>query len=248
MVENLDERIQYGGQYGTILPRDEFWDDGLILKNDIMNYKIIKIKIYYNSQEEKKEEKKEEKEEGAPQKEEYIEEKYIVGICLVYKNLYNGEIKEIEHKGTDNILGMKEINIKGNEYLKRFNINIKDDFKRISQLSFSTNRNNEISVGIKDGEDKTEDLNEKDNVIIGCYGHHKENINALGCIYLSKKVYIEKHLIGFFHLRKILKSNEEFKEKWDKEYKKLDSEFQYMWRTVNLPDAAFAKIIEYCFL
>ena len=70
MVENLDERIQYGGQYGTILPRDEFWDDGLILKNDIMNYKIIKIKIYYNSQEEKKEEKKKEKEEGAPQKEE----------------------------------------------------------------------------------------------------------------------------------------------------------------------------------
>ena len=283
MVENLDSKIQYGGAYGRVLRNDIYWNDGLILKDEIMNYKIIKIKIYYNSKEENKEENKKEKEDNGDEKEEeeekkeenkeeeeqedkkaecketdmkketkekdeFIEEKYIVGLCFVYKNLYTGEIKEIEHKGTNNILGMKELNIKGNEYLKRFNINIKDDFERISQLSFYTNRNKEISVGVKDGEDKMEELNNEDNVLIGSFGYLRENINALGCIFLNKKVYIEKLLFGFFLLRKILKNNKEFLEKWNKEYKKLDKEFQYIWRFVNLPDFSFAKIIEFCFL
>ena len=257
MVENLDEKIQYGGQFGLISPDSIFWDDGTILQNEIMNYKIIKIKIYYNSkmanEEENKKVKEEQGDENAilketKEKDEFIEEKYIVGICLVYKNLYTGEIKEIEHKGTNNILGMKELNIKGNEYLKRFNINIKDNFERISQLSFYTNRNKEISVGVKDGEDKMEELNNGNNVLIGSFGYLRENINALGCIYINKKVYIEKLLFGFFLLRKILKNNKEFLEKWNKEYKKLDKEFQYIWRAVNLPDFSFAKIIEFCFL
>ena len=291
MVENLDSKIQYGGAYGRVLRNDKYWNDGLILKDEIMNYKIIKIKIYYDSktankeenkkekednddekeeeekeekeEEEEKEEKEEEKEEQkdekakcketdmkkeTKEKDEFIEEKYIVGICFVYKNLYTGEIKEIEHKGTNDIIGMKELNIKGNEYLKRFNINIKDDFDRISQLSFYTNRNKEISVGVKDGEDKMEELNNGDNVLIGSFGYLRENINALGCIYINKKVYIEKLLFGFFLLRKILKNNKEFLEKWNKEYKKLDKEFQYIWRVVNLPDFSFAKIIEFCFL
>ena len=143
---------------------------------------------------------------------------------------------------------MKELNIKGNEYLKRFNINIKDDFYRISQLSFYTNRNKEISVGVKDGEDKMEELNNGNNVLIGSFGYLRENINAFGCIYINKKVYIEKLLFGFFLLRKILKNNKEFLEKWNKEYKKLDIEFQYVWRFVNLPDSSFVKIIEFCFL
>ena len=143
---------------------------------------------------------------------------------------------------------MKELNIKGNEYLKRFNINIKDNFERISQLSFYTNRNKEISVGVKDGEDKMEELNNGDNVLIGSFGYLRENINALGCIFLNKKVYIEKLLFGFFLLRKILKNNKEFLEKWNKGYKKLDIEFQYVWRFVNLPDSSFVKIIEFCFL
>jgi hypothetical protein len=203
MVENLDEKIQYGGQFGLISPDSIFWDDGTILQNEIMNYKIIKIKIYYNSKTANEEENKKGKEEQGDEnailketkeKDEFIEEKYIVGICLVYKNLYTGEIREIEHKGTNNILGMKELNIKGNEYLKYFNINFKNNLKQISQISFCTNKNNSITVGIKDGEDKQIELNKKDNYF--------KRINAVGCIYTEKKFFIKKYLFGFFLLRK----------------------------------------------
>ena len=93
-----------------------------------------------------------------------------------------------------------------------------------------------------------EELNNGNNVLIGSFGYLRENINAFGCIYINKKVYIEKLLFGFFLLRKILKNNKEFLEKWNKEYKKLDIEFQYVWRFVNLPDSSFVKIIEFCFL
>ena len=45
-----------------------------------------------------------------------------------------GEIKEIEHKGTENITGKRELEVKPGDYLKKFHINFKDDFDRISQI------------------------------------------------------------------------------------------------------------------
>ena len=254
--EEEKEIIQYGDSFGLILQDDIFYDDMDILKKEIIKYKIINIKIYYNSGNSDSEEannnneeeilinQEEEKKEGNN----FIEEKYIVGITITFKNLYNGEIKVLEHKGSDQISGMKELIIKGNEYLKQFHINFKNSLERISQISFVTNKNNTISVGIKDGEDKPEEKNEKDNVILGCFGHYDKRINAIGCIYVDKKIYIQKHLFGFFLLRKYSFSKKEFKEKWDNNFKSLGKPFQFMWKMANLPDAVFAKIIGFCFL
>ena len=256
MVEIDDKTVQYGEVFGKISQDNKFWDDNDNLKHEIMNYKIINIKIYFNSGQKNNNDNKDENglliepEENKENEEDKIltEEKYIIGLSVTYKNLYNGEIKEIEHKGTDIISGMKELKINGNEYLKRFNINFKNDFHRISQIGFCTNRNNQISVGIKDGEDKIEEKNDEDNVIVGCFGHFLDKINALGCIYISKKIYVEKLLIGFFLLRKNAMNNIKFKDEWDKKFKELDITYQYMWKTVNLPDAPFYKIISLCFL
>ena len=46
----------------------------------------------------------------------------------------------------------------------------------------------------------------------------------------------------------MVKKNNKFREEWEKKYKELDIDFQYLWRVVNLPEASFAKIISFCFL
>ena len=252
---NENKNINYGDLYGLLGFDNTFWDDKEDLNQDITNFKIINVKIFYNSGKEEifddevdsfEEEEKEEKEEN--KKEIIIEEKYIVGINITYKNLYNGEIKVLEHKGDDKISGMKELKIKGGEYLKCFNINFKNNLKQISQISFSTNKNNSITVGIKDGEDKEIEQNKKDNIIVGLFGHYLKRINAVGCIYTEKNYFIKQYLFGFFFLRKLALKNKEFKEKWDKNIKILDTPFQYMWKTINLPDALFSKIIGISFI
>ena len=248
---NMNNNIQYGDLYGWLGLNNIFWDDKDDLVEDIINYKIINIKIFFNSGREEifddeiefNEEKEEDEKKGK-----IIEEKYIVGINITYKNLYNGKIKIFEHKGEDKISGMKELIIKGGEYLKYFNINFKNNLNRISQISFLTNKNNGISVGIKDGEDKNIEQNKKDNIIVGLFGHCFKRINSLGCIYVEKKIYIQKYLFGFFLLRKLALNDKDFKEKWDKNIKTLDAPFQYMWKTINLPDAIFSKIIGICFI
>ena len=255
MVEKEDPRIQYGDLYGLILSNDQFFDDKEVFKNEIINYKIINIKIYFNSCLESQTPNNLENENGEKlnlkeheENMELADEKYIIGLTITYKNIYNGQVKVMEHKCSDKIAGMKELNIKGNENLKAFNINIKDDFYRISQLAFFTNYNNSISVGSKEGEDKIENKNKEDNVIVGCFGHFTNSINALGCIYVNRKIFIEKLVFGFFLLRKIVKGNKKFKEEWDEKYRGLDIDYQYMWKMVNLPDNSFSKIIQFCFL
>ena len=251
--EEKKEIIQYGDIYGSTDQGNIFWNDMEKLKEEIVKYKIINIKIYYNSKSEEDNQNNEEEilindEEEKKEGKNFIEEKYIVGITLTFKNLYNGEIKVSEHKGSDQTSGMKELTIKGSEYLKQFHINFQNNLERISQISFVTNKDNAISVGIKDGEDKTEEKNKEDNVIVGCLGHYSKRINAIGCIYIDKKIYIQKHLFGFFLLRKYAFNQKEFKEKWDNNFKSLGIPFQFMWKMVNLPDAVFAKIIGFCFL
>ena len=248
---NENKSINYGDIYGCFRLGNNFWDDKEEIAQDITNYKIINIKIFYNSgKEEILDDEIEliEEEDEEKKSEVIIEEKYIVGIDITYKNLYNGEIKLLEHKGIDKISGMKELNIKGDEYLKYFNINFKNNLKQISQISFCTNKNNSITVGIKDGEDKQIELNKKDNIIVGLFGYYFKRINAVGCIYTEKKFFIKKYLFGFFILRKLVLKDKEFKEKWDKNVKSLDIPFQYMWKTINLPDAIFSKIIGICFI
>lgn len=255
-MSNDKEVIIIGDLYGKVEQQTIFWNDDEILKKDLINNKIINIKIFFNSGEVTiSKEKNEENdtvlkvEENKPKEEEkkMLEEKYIVGITITFKNLYTGEIKEISHKGSDKILGMKELNLKGNEYLKMFHINFKNEIERISQMGFSTNKNNQISVGYKDGEDKIITFNTGDYVIVGTFGHLFERINCIGCLYVNKRIFIEKLLFGFFLLRKKAK-DEDFKKKWDDSYQKLDKSYQFIWRTVNLPDAAFGKVMSFCFL
>ena len=232
-----EEIIEYEGPFGTGSESHTFWDDyELEFQDKILKYKITKVKIYYKSNDKEGEKEKEKKE----------EEKYIIGIGFTYENLFTGEIKELEHKGTDMISGMKELVIKPGDYLKQFHINFKDDFDHISQIGFTTFKNENISVGIKDGLDKTIKENDEDKIFIGSYGYVKERLDGFGCLFVKRNIYLKEHLFGFFLMRNWIKKNKAFKEEWDNKYKELNIEYQYIWRAINLPDAAFAKIIQFC--
>lgn len=253
--EEQEEIIQTGEMYGHLKPDDKYYNDQEELGDEMIKNKIINVKIYYNSGFEEKDEKdgsEDENEEEAKKENKegkvILEEKYIVGIGLTYKNLFNGKIKEIEHKGSDKFAGMRELNIQGNEYLSKYTINFKNNLKRVSQIGFITNKNKEISVGTKDGEDKNDPKNNEENVITGCFGYLDKRINSLGCFYVKKKTLIKNHLFKFLGLRKLALSNKEFKEKWDNHYNELSPEYKFMWKAVNLPDNAFKEIIGFCFI
>ena len=234
-----EEIIEYEGPFGTGSESHTFWDDyELEFQDKILKYKITKVKIYYKSND-KEGEKKEEKKE---------EEKYIIGIGFTYENLFTGEIKELEHKGTDMISGMKELVIKPGDYLKKFHINFKDDFSRISQIGFTTTKNEQLFVGIKDGLDKTIKQNDEDYIFIGTYGYAKERMHGFGCLFVKRNEYLKAHLFWFFMMRKLISKDKEFKAKWDVKYKELDKVYQFIWKALLLPDAAFAKIIKYCII
>ena len=94
-----EDFLEYSGPYGTQNLDDNMWDDcGKEFKDDLIKNRITNIKIYYSNEND-------------------IKERYIIGLTFAFMNVSNGKIKVIEHKGTDNISGMKELNIKGTNYI-----------------------------------------------------------------------------------------------------------------------------------
>ena len=82
------------------------------LKNYIQNsekLKIVELICKLTNEETEPIAKKDQEEDK-----EFLNEKYIIGLTITYKNIYNGEIKVMEHKCSDKITGMKELKIKRN--------------------------------------------------------------------------------------------------------------------------------------
>ena len=75
-----------------------------------------------------------------------------------------------------------------------------------------------------------------------------KKLDAIGCLYISKKEYLKKKLFRFFMLKNLVKKNEKFKKTLDEKCNELPNDFKYLWRTVNLPDDAFVIIFKYCYL
>ena len=229
-----EEKVAYVGPFGHSSESYTFWDEyDLKFKDDILKYKIIKVKIYYQSEEK-----------------ENVEEKYIIGLAFTYENFYTGEKQVIEHKGSDLISGFKELIIEPGDYLKQFHINFKDNFEYISQIGFTTYKNKVISIGVKDGLDKRIKENNEERVIVGTYGYLDKTINCIGCLFVKKKDYLRSYLFWVFMMRHMVKNEKykQFKTDWDSKYKELDITYQFVWRAINLPDAVFSKIIKYCII
>ena len=227
--EEEKELIQYSGNFGGIAQESQCWDDYEEMgEEELLKHKIVKIKIFTG---------------------EFSGKKAIFGIDVTYKNLSTGEIKKTqEHRGSEQFLDSKELEIGPNDYLINFHIRFTNDADYISQLGFETNLKKSILEGSEEGEDKTITSNGGDNIIVGTFGCLNKKLDAMGFLFISKKEYFKKKLFRFFMLRNLVKKDAKFKKTWDEKYKELPNDFKYLWRAVNLPDAAFTPIIKYCYL
>jgi len=227
--EEGKELIQYSGNFGGIDQESKFWDDYEEMgEEELLKHKIVKIKIFTG---------------------EFSGKKAIFGIDVTYKNLSTGEIKKTqEHRGSEQFLDSKELEIGPNDYLINFHIRFTNDADYISQLGFETNLKKSILEGSEEGEDKTITSNGGDNIIVGTFGCLNKKLDAMGFLFISKKEYFKKKLFRFFMLRNLVKKDAKFKKTWDEKYKELPNDFKYLWRAVKLPDAAFTPIIKYCYL
>lgn len=227
--EEEKELIHYSGNYGGITQESKFWDDFEEMgEKELLKLKIIKIKIFLGK---------------------YNEKDCISGINVTFKNIITGEIKNTgDHKGSDDFIDVKEININGDEYLTDFHIRFTNEADYISQLGYSTNKKNKILVGTEEGEDKTINSNGGENIIVGTFGCVNKKLDATGVLFIKKKDYIKLSLMGIFIIRHLIKKDPKFKEENEKKFKDFDLPYQYLWKTLNLPDSAFYSIIKYCYI
>ena len=221
--------IHYSGSYGGITYESKFWNDFEdIGEKELLKLKIVKIKIFSGK---------------------YNEKECISGINVTFKNLFTGELKNTsDHRGSDDFIDVKEINIQDGEFLTDFHIRFKNEADYISQLGYSTNKKHEILVGTEEGEDKIIISNGGDNIIVGTFGSFNKRLGTTGVLYVKKIYYINLFLFGFFMVRHLIKKEPEFKEKIEKNLKEFEVSYQYLWRTLNLPDNIFYNIIKYCYI
>ena len=225
-----EEILEYSRPYRIQNLDDNMWDDcGKEFKDDLIKNRITNIKIYYSNEND-------------------IKERYIIGLTFTFMNVSNGKIKVIEHKGTENISGMKELNIKGNEYLSKFNVYFKNDTDLITKISFSTNRGNTITVGNDDGKEKEIKKNNENKVYIGSFGAFKEKINSIGAIFTKRENFYKPVLFRFLFLRFLIDKNEKLKKECESKYNELSLDYKFYWRTINLPNACFSSVIKFCII
>ncbi len=224
--EEENELIKYTGNFGGIDQQSKFWDDFEDFgEKPLLKMKIIKIKVYTGL---------------------YKEKNAIFGMSFTYRNLATGEIKEIDHKGSLDFVDVKEFALGSDEILTDFHIRFTNEAEYISQIGYGTNKR-QFLVPEKsdDGEDKTIESNGGKFYIIGTFGCVNEKLDATGVLYIDKKEYLKLSLFVYFLLRSKVKKDKVYKEEWEKKYKSLPIEFQYIWKLINLPDAPFSQIIKY---
>jgi hypothetical protein len=214
--------------FGFLTLESKYWDDLEEIGEDILlKSKIIKIKIFLGK---------------------FNEKICINGIACTYKNLFTGAITTYKHRGSDEYINFKELIIKNDEYLKDFHISCNNNAGYISQLGYTTNKNNKILVGSDEGEDIIIESNEGNNIIIGIFGRLNIRLDGIGVFYVSKKDYFRLYFSGYFFLRCLYQKDLTFKEKWNKKNKELPIAYQYLWNVIKLDDKLFDCIIKYCFL
>ncbi len=225
--EEDKEIIKCIGNYGGITQDSKFWDDSEELGEDtLLKLKIIKIKIYTGT---------------------YQDKKAIFGLGITFKNLFTGETLPCrEHNGSQQFDDVKEFEIKGDEYLTDFHIRFTTEAEYISQIGFDTSKGNKILIGTEEGEDKAIKSNGGENIILGTVGNVDKKLDSLGILYINKKEFLKKRCLALFMLNYLTKTDEQFKKEAEKNYDKLSDDNKYVWKTVNLPDAAFSQVIKFC--
>ena len=229
-MDNEIEKLEISCTYGLVASESHSFDNEKEISK-MLNYKIIKIKIYLG----------------------YSKgEKVILGIGTTFQNILDGNIINTVHKVEGKVEEIEELIIKGNEYLADIQINLDQDNFYIICLRFITNKNNQLLVGEYDEENYELKIPKSSKSVIvgfyGSYGGYYKRLESIGFYYVEKEILFKEIFYGFFLLKYYLKHNKNFRDIWDKDYKKLDFSYQCLWKAVNLPDSCkyfFYLIIKY---
>ena len=207
--------------YGTVFDESEYHDVKVKLGNNILDYKITKIKCQLKSN------------------------TNIQGIQFFYKNAKTGEEKAlIDIKKNDGELIEQEM-ILNNEDI----INLKVFLRDVILIGFevTTNKKHSKKFGYGSDEDliAVPDLQNLDKIIVG-FGvcNSKEGISSIYCYFSSKRDYVFHLYTGLLSLRIKLKDSK-FKEETDKKLPKMNDKNKLLYRICSLPDNLYFNIIKY---
>jgi hypothetical protein len=222
-----DSKFHSTMNIGSINHESKFWNDLEDLgQKELLKMKITKIKVYTGL---------------------YQNKNAIFGISTTFRNFVTGETKEIVHKGSQDFIDVKEFVLQSGEYLTDFHIRLPEKNEYISQIGYCTKKRQFfVPETTDDGEERRNIRKVEGNYIIaGTFGCVNKKLDATGVLFVSMKDILEDSILVFMMLKYKSKKDEKFKEDWDKKYKSLDIEYQYIWRFINLPNAVIPHIIKY---
>lgn len=231
MDENAEKKkdkiIEWTLNHGEITSESKFWEDTEdIGEEELLKSKITKVKIFTGKKDGKD---------------------VIVGVGFTFKNYFTGEEMPCkEHLGSIKYDDFKELDIKGDEYLTDFHIRLPYELDYIPQIGFKTSKGNQLFVGKEDGNEAEIKSNGGGNIIIGTFGCVNQKLDAIGILYVDKRQFLKRKCFALFMLNHLAKTDQNFKKETEENYDKLEEDFKYVWKTVNLPDAAFSQVVKYC--
>ena len=177
--------------------------------------------------------------------------KSLLGIQVKYINYITGEKKETDYQGAsiDGVddVEVKEIELKGGEYLSQFNILFKE---YITYIKIGSKKNFK-ELGVFENEkqlSQLEEINSGNNVILNIKGLKSKNgIRCLGIDYIPYEYFFLIRSQDLFRLRLKLKNDKKFKQKFSNknEYNKLSDEMKLILNVCLLARTPFATLIKY---
>ena len=207
--------------YGTVFSENAYHDIKTQLGDNLLDYKITKIKCQLKSN------------------------TNIQGIQFFYKNINTGEEKAlIDIKKNDGELIEQEM-ILNNEDI----IDLKVFLKDVILVGFEVTTNKKRSKKFGYGEDEDliaiPDLENLDKIIVG-FGvcSNQDGISSIYCYYSRKRDYVFHLYTGLLSLRIKLKDSN-FKEKTKNKLPTMNDKNKLLYRICSLPDNLYFNIIKY---
>ena len=221
--------IENTSNFGLIKENLQRFDEQKILGKYLLNYKLQKIRCFY------------EKNVG------------ICGLQISYvERMTSQEVKTIDigkKIKNDNIVE-QEITLESNEMINKISIWLCEQFRGFEVV---TNKNKKQKFGWceENNECRKIDLDEfylNNNLLVGFFGsfHKVEGILSMGFYFVKEKSFYLFSYDGLFRLRVKLK-NEDFKKKIYDNFSNLKFSDKALCKACCLPDNQFFGIIKYIF-
>lgn len=208
--------------YGYVYPDTDYFDDQEFFGENILNYKLHKIKVWvYKS------------EMGEA----------INGIQMFYKERRTGEIVSPGiFKGAKTGELESEFVLEPTEYIADFHISISN---QVSAIEFVTTRNRIFRAGGDKGEEKITKLKEKKVIILAGFGGFRDSLHNFGVYFIKLKSYYTVLFSGIFYLKYLLKHDEKFKKNIMDNLSKYTEDYQVLCKVCLLPDISFLSVMRY---